>query len=231
MTTTSMTLNSSLGVAETFSDPNLYAKARVAHQNKEIDLGDRIPSVRLSFCVEAKKRQPFLTDELLSKKITVLFSVPKAFTPTCSNVHYTGFVEVADELYKLGISTIACVAVNTPDEMYHWPNMTSAETGKPLDPARKISMIPDFHGQFISKLGIGTLINVEDRNLGFIAKRGVFIFVDGKLVHKAIESDPGTCGVSHAKSVVSFVKKLLQDKGIESASTTVARLENSDKKQ
>ena len=78
-----------------------------------IKVGDKIPSATLT-TMTAEGPKPISTDELFKGKKVVLFAVPGAFTPTCSQKHLPGFVENADALTAKGVNTIACVAVNDP---------------------------------------------------------------------------------------------------------------------
>ena len=58
--------------------------------------------------------------DLFAGKKVVLFSVPGAFTPTCSKEHLPGFIEQADALKAKGVDTIACMAVNDVFVMHAW---------------------------------------------------------------------------------------------------------------
>ena len=98
-----------------------------------INVGDKIPSATLRRKDENGITQ-IKTDDLFKGKKTVLFSIPGAFTPTCSAKHLPGFVQNADALKKKGIDQIVCIAVNdafvglrwaesfdAPDENYKPP--------------------------------------------------------------------------------------------------------------
>src|SRR5690606_3133857 len=82
-----------------------------SEQNMTIKAGDRMPEGQFMVMGE-NGPQPLPTNELFSGKKVVLFSVPGAFTPTCSAKHLPGFVENADQLKAKGVDTIACMAVN-----------------------------------------------------------------------------------------------------------------------
>jgi peroxiredoxin len=76
-----------------------------------IGVGDRLPSVNL---VKASPDgpQPVDSDSFFKGRRVALFSVPGAFTPTCSARHLPGFVEKVDELKAKGVDEVACTAVN-----------------------------------------------------------------------------------------------------------------------
>ena len=83
-----------------------------------IQIGDRIPSTVLSQMAE-QGPQPVRTTDYFADRRVILFSVPGAFTPTCSAYHLPGYVEHADEFSEKGITAIACVAVNDVFVMHH----------------------------------------------------------------------------------------------------------------
>jgi len=98
-----------------------------------IAVGDRIPSITV------KTNGPdgpldLSTDDLFRGKRVVLFAVPGAFTPGCSNTHMPGFVIHADEILGRGVDTIACMAVNDAFVLDAWQRDQNAE---------KITMVAD----------------------------------------------------------------------------------------
>ena len=82
-----------------------------------IKTGDRIPSATLNVIKDGV--QSVSTDELFKGKKVVLFSVPGAFTPTCSEKHLPGFVEHYQEFKQRGIEVV-CMAVNDAFVMKAW---------------------------------------------------------------------------------------------------------------
>ena len=84
-----------------------------------IKVGDRIPSATL-VKADAEGPQPVDTDDYFAGRKVALFSVPGAFTPTCSARHLPGFVEKADELKAKGVDEVACVAVNDAFVLQAW---------------------------------------------------------------------------------------------------------------
>ena len=91
---------------------------------------------------------------LFSNKKVVLFAVPGAFTPTCSEAHLPGYVVNADEFKAKGIDQIICLSVNDAFVMYQW--------GKSQN-ANHVFLLPDGNGEFTRKMGM----LVDKSNLGF----------------------------------------------------------------
>lgn len=158
-----------------------------------INVGDRIPSVTLKHLTESGM-QEISTDDVFKGKKVVLFSVPGAFTPTCSAKHLPGFVEHAEALKAKGVQEIVCLSVNDPFVMQAW--------GKQNNVAGKITMLPDGNGTFTKALGLemdGTAYNLGHRGQRFalVAEDGV---VKGLYVEK-----PGAFEVSSAEYVLKQV--------------------------
>lgn len=85
------------------------------------------------------------TSELFANKKVVLFAVPGAFTPTCSEAHLPGFVTLADQIKAKGVDMIACVAVNDAFVMQAWGEAQNAS---------EISMLADGNASFTKALGL-----------------------------------------------------------------------------
>jgi peroxiredoxin len=76
-----------------------------------ITAGERVPDVQVHIMTDEGPRLVRVLDVLGTGK-AVLFAVPGAFTPTCTDYHLPGFIMRADELHAKGVETIACIAVN-----------------------------------------------------------------------------------------------------------------------
>jgi thioredoxin-dependent peroxiredoxin len=98
--------------------------------------------------------QDVTTKEIFGGKRIVIFSLPGAFTPTCSSTHLPRYEELYEEIKGLGIDEIYCVSVNDAFVMFQW--------GKNLG-AEKVKLLPDGNGEFTR--GMGML--VDKTNLGF----------------------------------------------------------------
>ena len=98
--------------------------------------------------------QDVTTEEVFSGKRVVVFSLPGAFTPTCSSTHLPRYEELYEDIKAQGVDDIYCLSVNDAFVMFQW--------GKNLG-ADKVKLLPDGNGEFTRKMGM----LVEKSNLGF----------------------------------------------------------------
>jgi peroxiredoxin len=155
-----------------------------------IKVGDRIPSATLNVMSE-KGPAPLTTNELFDGKKVVLFSVPGAFTPTCSAKHLPGFVAHADEILGKGVDTIACMAVNDVFVMNAWGKSAHAD---------RIRMLADGNGEFARALGLE--LDASGFGMGKRSQRFALIADDGVVTQLFVEA-PGEFRVSSAEHVLS----------------------------
>ncbi|HEY7947718.1 MAG TPA: peroxiredoxin [Acidimicrobiales bacterium] len=158
-----------------------------------IAVGDRIPEVEI-WQVTGGERSfaPASTADVLGKGKVVLFAVPGAFTPTCSDHHLPGFVLRADEIRAKGVDTIACVSVNDPFVMAAWAkNQKVADT---------VVMLADGNGEFTRAVGLEMDGNAV--GLGTRSQRYAAILEDGVVTSLFVEPERGL-SVSSAESVLS----------------------------
>ena len=155
-----------------------------------IKVGDKIPKGQFTR-MGAKGPEPLSTDELFAGKKVVLFSVPGAFTPTCSAKHLPGFVQNAEALKAKGVDTIACMAVNDVFVMSAW--------GKSANANGKVAMLADGNGEYARALGLE--LDASKFGMGQRSKRFSMIVEDG--VVKQLNLEPGgEFGVSSAESAL-----------------------------
>lgn len=157
-----------------------------------IAVGQKIPSVTLRTpgpdgVAEVK------TDDLFRGKKAVLFGVPGAFTPTCSNQHLPGYVEHADAFKAKGVSLVACVAVNDAQVLGAWGKKQSADG--------KVMMLADGNGDLARALGLD--VDLRAAGLGTRCKRFAMIVDDGVVKDVQVEQTPRVCGISGAPDVLS----------------------------
>lgn len=153
-----------------------------------ISAGDKIPSVTIK---QATAEGPKDVDPaaLFAGKHVVLFSLPGAFTPTCSKEHLPGYVARHDELKAKGVDLIACLSVNDAFVMKAWADEHGA-----ID---KIVMLSDGNAAFTKALGIE--VDLSAPHMGVRARRGLLDIVDG--VVKSIDMEaPGKFEVSSASA-------------------------------
>ena len=155
-----------------------------------IKVGDKIPAAKLTVMSETGPAA-LSTDELFAGKKVVLFSVPGAFTPSCSPKHLPGFVNHADEIFGKGVDTIACVSVNDTFVMNAWGKSANAD---------KVSMLADGNGEFAAALGLE--LDASGFGMGKRSQRFALIANDGVVTDLFIEG-PGEFRVSSAEHVLS----------------------------
>ena len=155
-----------------------------------IKVGDRIPSATL-IKATAEGPQPVQTDEFFAGRKIALFSVPGAFTQTCSARHLPGFVERAEELKGKGVDEVACVAVNDAFVMQAWAKASGAEG--------KVTMLADGNGDFAEALGL--TMDGSKFGMGKRGSRWSAIVDDGVVSELNVEA-PGAFSVSSAEHLV-----------------------------
>ena len=151
-----------------------------------IQTGDRIPSATL-LKATSEGPQPVSTDDYFAGRKVALFSVPGAFTPTCSAKHLPGFVERAEELRGKGVDEVACVAVNDAFVMQAWGQQAGAEG--------KVTMLADGNGDFAQALGL--VFDASKFGMGTRGQRWSAIVDDGVVKELNVEA-PGAFSVSSA---------------------------------
>jgi peroxiredoxin len=156
-----------------------------------IAVGDRIPDVELRM-MSGKTPEAVRSADVLGKGKVVLFAVPGAFTPTCSDYHLPGFVHRADELRGKGVDTIACVSVNDPFVMGAW--------GRAQKVGDKVVMLADGNGELTRAMGMEADMNAI--GLGVRSKRYAAVIEDGFVTALFVETKPGL-DVSSAQSVLA----------------------------
>lgn len=156
-----------------------------------LSVGDTIPDVKLT-TLTADGPKPVNSREVLGTGKVVLFGVPGAFTPTCSDHHLPGFVMQADEILAKGVDRIACVAVNDPFVMGAWGN--AQRTGE------KILMLSDGNGEFAAAAGLQ--LDLSAIGLGTRSQRYAAILQDGVVQEIFVEPNAGKVDVSSSDAVL-----------------------------
>lgn len=157
-----------------------------------IKIGDKVPSGKFAYMGE-KGPAEISTDELFGGKKVVLFAVPGAFTPTCSETHLPGFIVAVDDIKAKGVDTVACLAVNDVFVVGAWAAQQNAE---------HIMMLSDGSADYVTALGL--TLDLTARGLGVRADRFAMIVDDGVVTHLAQE-EPGKMDVSSAESVLKML--------------------------
>ena len=156
-----------------------------------IQIGDRIPEVsikRVNDGIDAINTQTFFAN-----KKTVLFSVPGAFTPTCSEKHLPGFIEHFKAFRAKGVG-VACMSVNDPFVMKAW----AASQTAPAD----MDILADGNADFVKALGLE--MDATAYGMGIRGKRFALYIDDGVVKSLEVEA-PGEFRVSTAEHMLSLV--------------------------
>ncbi len=156
-----------------------------------IAVGDRIPDVKV-FTFGDKGPESVTSAEVLGHGTVVLFGVPGAFTPTCSDHHLPGFVLRADDLRAKGADSIVCVSVNDPFVMEAW--------GQDQNVGKNVVMLADGNGELTAAMGL--TMDGSGFGLGARSQRYAAILRDGVVSWLAVEPGPGL-NVSSAEEVLA----------------------------
>ena len=156
----------------------------------EIAVGDKIPDVQV---MTSGPDGPVhvRTGEVLGSGKVVLFAVPGAFTPTCSDYHLPSFVIRHDELKAKGVDTVACLSVNDPFVMAAW--------GDSQNVGDSVLMVADGNGAFTAALGLE--MDGSGFGLGTRSQRYAMVIEDGVVTALNVEPGPGLA-VSAADAVL-----------------------------
>ena len=154
-----------------------------------IKVGDRLPDVKLVKATENGPEAVQSADYFAGKKVA-LFSVPGAFTPTCSARHLPGFVDKADELKAKGVDEIVGTAVNDPFVLGAWNKASGSED---------ITMLADGNGEFAEALGL--TMDGSAFGLGKRGQRFSMVVEDGVVKELNVEA-PGDFSVSSAEHLL-----------------------------
>ncbi len=156
-----------------------------------IKTGHKIPATAIT-AISGSNQQNTTTDELFADKKVVLFALPGAFTPTCSEAHLPGYVVLADQISAKGVDIIACLSVNDAFVMKAWADQQNAE---------QITMLADGGASLTKAMGL----ELETGDFGGTrSKRYAMIIESGIVTHLAIE-EPQSFEVSTAEALLSVL--------------------------
>jgi peroxiredoxin len=155
-----------------------------------IQVGDRLPDVRLQVAKPTGIEQ-VETSELFAGKKTVLFAVPGAFTPTCSEKHLPGFIDRAGEIRAKGVDQIVCLSVNDAFVMGAW--------GEDQDSGDEVVMLADGSGEFTKAIGLE--MDGTKFGMGIRSQRWAAIVEDGVVRSLHVEK-PMQFEVSSAEAIL-----------------------------
>ena len=160
-----------------------------------IEVGDTLPDVTLVKATSEGPEKVQSGDYFKGKKVA-LFSVPGAFTPTCSAKHVPGFVEKAAEFKAAGVDEIWCVSVNDAFVMGAWARDQKTDG--------KVRMLGDGDATFAKATGL--TLDLTGKGLGLRSNRYSMLVRDGKVVTLNVEA-PGKFEVSDADTLLQQAQK------------------------
>lgn len=145
--------------------------------------------------------QDLTSEEIFGGKKVVLFSLPGAFTPTCSSNHLPRYEELYDEFKAQGVDTVICLSVNDAFVMFQWGKQQGA---------KNVFLLPDGNGEFSRKMGM--LVDKSNLGFGMRSWRYSMLVNDGKIEKLFAEPDFGdNCPidpfeVSDADTMLAYLK-------------------------
>ena len=145
-----------------------------------ISIGEKLPEASFKVMTPEGSKTLTTADVFAGKKV-VLFGVPGAFTPTCSNNHLPGYLENRDAILRKGVDAIAVVAVNDPFVMGAWARASGGEG--------KIDYLSDGNGDFARAMGLDT--DMSKGGMGTRVRRFSMIVDDGIVKAVNVEEKPG----------------------------------------
>jgi len=168
-----------------------------------LKVGDKLPAGTLQEFIEVEGNgctigpNSFEIEKATAGKTIAIFSLPGAFTPTCSAKHVPGYVEQAAALKAAGVDEIWCVSVNDAFVMGAW--------GREQKTAGKVRMMADGSAAFTAAAGL--TFDLTARGMGVRSQRYSMLVKDGVVKALNVEA-PGKFDVSDAKTLVDQAKAL-----------------------
>jgi len=153
--------------------------------------GDKIPAVSLKQ-MTAEGPVDVSLDAYCAGRKVVIFALPGAFTPTCSESHVPSYIDQAQALRDKGVAAVACISTADFFVMNAW--------GKSLGALESVDMLADGNQEFTRTAGM--TLDLTGAGLGQRSQRYVMILDDGVISHIAIEENPGVATVSAAEAVL-----------------------------
>ena len=159
----------------------------------KIKRGEVLPDAKV-FILEKDPKQISIKEIVGDNKV-ILFGLPGAFTPTCSERHLPGFIKATDQLREKNIKKIICISVNDPFVMDAW--------GKTHNVENKILMVADYKADFTKN--IGAELDLNKRGLGIRSCRYTMLVEKGNIVKIAEEEVAGKCESTAAENFLKVI--------------------------
>jgi peroxiredoxin len=156
-----------------------------------IAVGDALPEATGTAMADGRPG-PVNLREFVGDKKTVIFGVPGAFTPTCTNDHLPTFAVAADALADAGIEQTICMSTNDIFVLQAWNAAHGAE---------HITMLADGSGNLTRAMDLG--LDLSGLGLGFRCTRFAMIVEGGVVKAVQLEESPGACAVTSASAILA----------------------------
>lgn len=170
------------------------------HNNKEVNMktietGHRVPYITLPI-LKNDQWDTLSTEALFANRTVIVFSLPGAFTPTCSSLQTPRYNELAGAFKSHGVDEIVCVSVNDTFVMNAWKDSQDADN---------ITFLPDGNGEFTQ--GMGMLVDKRDLGFGKRSWRYSMLVKNGVVEKAFVEPDePGDpFHVSDADTLLRYI--------------------------
>jgi peroxiredoxin len=154
-----------------------------------IKVNESLPDVAFSLRQNGEASNPTTADLFAGKKV-VVFAVPGAFTPTCSQAHLPGFVVHADKFKEKGVDTIICLSVNDAFVMECWGQDQNAGD---------IVMLADGGAEFTKAIGL----DMDTATFGGVRSLRYSMIVDNGVVRSLDVDQPGQFEASTAEATLA----------------------------
>ena len=159
-----------------------------------LTIGSKIPKLEIT-TKTSEGLDIINTENYFSGRKIIVFSVPGAFTPTCSVKHLPGFLNATDQLKEKNIEKVICVSVNDPFVMDAW--------GKTHNVENKILMVADYKANFTKS--IGAELDLNKRGLGIRSSRYTMLVEKGNIVKIVEEETAGKCESTAAENFLKVI--------------------------
>ena len=156
---------------------------------------DQVPNVNFIYRIDGENIKKNTDDIFLNKKI-VIFALPGAFTPTCSDYHLPSYEDSYDKIQKYGVDDIFCLSVNDSFVQNVWKKNSNV---------KKVKFIPDGNADFTKEMNM--LTDRSENGMGMRSFR-YSMYVDNKKIIKIFKDENGKFDVSDAGTMINFLESL-----------------------
>lgn len=159
-----------------------------------IAVNDKVPSVRVKY-IQNNDVQEINFSEYTNNKKVIVFGVPGAFTPTCSNSHLPSFAESVDAFKAKGVDEVICLSVNDVFVLKAWAQHHKVE--------HKINFIADGNAELTEKMGL--VLDATPFGMGIRSQR-YSMYIDSGVVRVLnVEPSAGACTVSAGTALIDQI--------------------------